>query len=73
MLSPGHLGNGFCIPRLVECQMLLPLPIPFLFSSAPGPQATMDVHPDAPGGQKKTVENGMGGGSPGAQQGHYPA
>ncbi|XP_052019625.1 cAMP-dependent protein kinase inhibitor beta [Apodemus sylvaticus] len=28
----------------------------------------MDVHPDAPGGQKKTNETSMGGGSPEAQQ-----
>ncbi|XP_034380308.1 cAMP-dependent protein kinase inhibitor beta [Arvicanthis niloticus] len=28
----------------------------------------MDVHPDAPGGQKKPKDNSMGGSSPGAQQ-----
>lgn len=48
------------------------LPQPFLFSLAPGPQATMDVYLDTLGGQESASNSSKGSSRIGNKQGYYP-
>lgn len=66
--SLGALAVAFALGEQLSTKCSF-LPLPFLFSSAPGPQATMDVHL---GGQQKASKSSKGSGSRGEQQGHYP-
>lgn len=69
--SLGTLAMDFTLGEQLstKCSFLLQ---PFLFLSASGPQATMDVHLDTLGGQESTSNSSRGSSSTGDKQGHYP-
>lgn len=64
----GALAMDFALGEQLSTKCSF-LPLTFLFSSAPGPQATMDAHL---GGQESASKSSKGSSSTGDQQGHYP-